>query len=113
MASRYSRRRDDGIVEYSDSLADLEASTVREGEAAVRGSFALIGLLLGAVVTYGLLKHYAQDWPKVIRFIALLAGACSSALVFARVAIALRMMIRIALAVSILGGIGYLVWKVL
>lgn len=70
-------------------------------------------LLLGAVVTYGLLKHYAPDWPKVMRFIALSAGACSSAFIFSRFAIALRMMIGIAVAVSILGGIGYLVWKAL
>jgi hypothetical protein len=39
--------------------------------------------------------------------------ACSSAFIFSRFAIALRMMIGIAVAASTLGGIGYLVWKAL
>jgi hypothetical protein len=89
MARRYSRRRDDGIVEYSEWLEELEASAVRENEETLRGTFALIG------------------------FLALFAGACSSAFIFARLAVALRKMFAIALAVGVLGGIGYLVWKVL
>lgn len=111
MARRYSRRRVDGIVEYSESLDELEASAVREGEQALRGTYRLIGLLLGAAGTYVLLKLYGADWPKITRFIALLVGACSGAFVFARLAVALRMMLSIAVAVAVLGGIGYLVWK--
>ena len=111
MARRYSRRRVDGIVEYSESLGELEASAVHEDEQALRGTFRLIGLLLGAAATYGLVKLYGADWPKLVRFIAVLVGACSVAFVFGRLAIALRMMLSIAIAVAALGGIGYLVWK--
>jgi hypothetical protein len=94
-------------------LEELEASAVRENEEILRGTFALIGFLLGAVATYGLLKLYAADWSKVVRFIALFAGACSSAFIFARLAVALRKMFAIALTVGVPGGIGYFVWKVL
>lgn len=85
----------------------------REDEEALRGTFALVGLLLGGVATYGLIELYAPDWPKLIRFVAVLAGACSSAVVFASLAVALRMMFVIAIAMGVLGGIGYLLWKVL
>jgi hypothetical protein len=111
MARRFSRRRVEGIVEYSESLDELEASAVREDEQALRGTFRLIGLLLGAAGTYGLVKLYGADWPKLVRFIAVLVGACSVAFVFARLAVALRMMLSVAVALVVLGGIGYLVWK--
>ena len=113
MAKRFSRMRDDGIVETSDSLSELAASAVRESDAAARSTFALIGLFLGGIVTYVLVNHYAPDWPKVMRFSMLLVGACSSAFIFSRLALALRMVVGIAVGVSILGGIGYLVWKAL
>jgi hypothetical protein len=70
------------MVEYSESLDELEASAVREDEQALRGTFRVIGLLLGAAGTYGLLKLYGADWPKIIRFIAVLVGAYSGAFVF-------------------------------
>ncbi len=113
MAKRYGRRRVDGIFEYSESVEDLEASAVREDREALRGSFALVGLLLGGVVTYGLVNHHAPDWPKIIRFISVLAGGCLSAYVFASLAVLLRMMLFIVTAIGVLGGIGYLVWKLL
>ena len=113
MARRYSRRRVDGIVEYSESLEEIEASAAREDEESLRGRWALIGLLPGAVATYGLVKLHAPDWPKIIRFIVVFVGACSSAFIFARLAVALRMVFAIAIAMGILGGIGYLVWKAL
>ena len=111
MARRFSRRRADGVVEYSDSLDELEASAVREEEQALRRTFRVIGLLLGAAGTYALVKRYGPDSPKFIRFIAVLLGACSGAFVFARLAVALHMMLSVAIAVAVLGGIGYLVWK--
>lgn len=111
MARRFSRRRVDGIVEYSESLDELEASAVREDEQALRGTFRLIGVLLGAAGTYGLVKLYGADWPKLVRFIAVLVGACSAAFVFARLAVALRMMLSVAIALVVFSGIGYLVWK--
>ena len=110
MARRFSRRRVDGLVEYSASLDELEASAAREDQA-LRGPFRLIGLLLGAAGAYGLVKLCGADWPKLLRFIAVLIGACSVAFVFARLAVALRTMLSIAIAVAVLGGIGYLVWK--
>ena len=111
MARRYSRRRVDGIVEYSESLGELEASAVHEDEQALRGAFRLVGLLLGAAVTYGLVKLYGADWPKLVRFIAVFVGSCLVAFVFARLAVPLRMILSIATTVAVLGGIGYLVWK--
>lgn len=111
MARRFSRRRVDGIVEYSESLDELEASAVREDEQTLRGAFRMIGLVLGAAGTYGLVKLYGADWPKLVRFTAVLIGASSVAFVFARLAVALRMMLSTAIAVAALGGIGYLVWK--
>lgn len=111
MARRFSRRRVDGIVEYSESVDELEASAVREDEQALRRTFRLIGLLLGAAGTYGLVKHYGTDWPKLVRFIAVSVGACTAAFVFARLAVALRMMLSLVIAAAVLGGIGYLLWK--
>lgn len=64
MARRYSRRRVDGIVEYSESPEELEASAAREGEESLRGRWALIGLLLGAVATYGLVNSMPQTGPR-------------------------------------------------
>ena len=113
MGRRYSRRRGDGIVEYSESLEDLANSAVREREEGLRATFGLVGFLLGAILTYGLLKEYTSAWPKAVRFIALLVGASSSAFVFARLAVALRMMLSIAITASILGGLGYLLWRLL
>jgi hypothetical protein len=113
VAKRYGRRRVDGVFEYSDSIEELDASAIREDEESLRGTFALIGLLLGAVVTYGLVGLYVPDWPKAIRFASILAGGCLSAVIFASLAVLLRRMLVIVVTMGVLGGLGYLLWRLL
>ena len=113
MAKRYGRRRVDGVFEYSDSMEELEVSAIRENEESLRGIFALIGLLLGAVGAYGLVDLYVPGWPKVIRFASILAGGCLSAVIFASLAVLLRRVFVTALAIGVLGGLGYLLWQIL
>ena len=68
MAMRYSRRRADGLVEYSDSKEQLAASASQESEDSRQGCFALVGLVLGALVTLIFLHVHAMgcgSWPPV------------------------------------------------
>lgn len=113
VAKRYGRRRVDGVFEYSDSIEELEASAIREDEESLRRTFALLGLVIGAVFTYGLVDFYAPEWPKALRFAAILAGASLSAVVFASLAVLLRKMLVIALTMGFLGGLGYVLWRLL
>lgn len=113
MANRYGRRNVDGIFEYADSREELEASADREDREALQGSFALAGLLLGLVLTYGLVEQFVPEWPKIARFAAVLVGGCSSAFILMKLAVLLRAIFSIAIALGILGGLGYIVWKLL
>lgn len=58
-----------GSTRIHRMLEELQASAVREHAEVLRGTFGLIGLLLGALATYGLLGLYASEWPLPSRFL--------------------------------------------
>ncbi len=113
MAKRHGRRRIDGIFEYSDSRREIETSAIREDEESLRDTLAVLGIMLGTLMTCGLVGHYAPDWPKTLRFASILAGGNLCGYLCAINAFLIQKMFATALSLGVIGGAGYLLWKLL
>jgi hypothetical protein len=111
--NRYGRRRADGIFEYSDSLEEIESSAIREDEEYLSEVLALVGFVIGAVAMYWLVGRHIPDWPKVLRFLSISAGACLTAFICGRTAVLLRQLFQVFFTVAVFGGLGLLVWRLL
>jgi CHASE2 domain-containing sensor protein len=111
VSKRYGRRRVDGLFEYSDSIEELEMAAARDNRAFLKETVAMLSFVLGTVVTYGFVGHYAPEWPKAIRFISILAGACSSAFICTNIAVQLKAIIAAIFTLGALSGIVYVLWR--
>lgn len=80
---RYSRRRADGLVEYSDSKEQLAASASQESQDSREGCFALAGLVLGALVALAFLHAHTLGLPRFVRFLVVIAAGVGCALALA------------------------------
>jgi hypothetical protein len=99
------------MFEYADSIEELARAAAREDEVFLKQTLALIGFVLGALMTYGLVDRYTPDWPKILRFGSFVAGSCVSAFISASVAVWLRASFVIGFTVSVLAGVAYLLWR--
>jgi hypothetical protein len=111
--NRYGRRRVDGIFEYSDSLEEIESSAIRDNDEHLSEVLALVGFVIGAVVMYWLVGQHAPDWPKVLRFLSISAGACLTAFICGRTAVLWRQLFQLFFTAVVFGGIGLLLWRLL
>jgi len=113
MAMRYSRRRADGLVEYSDSKEQLAASASQESEDSRQGCFALVGLVLGALVTLIFLHAHAMGLPRFVRLLLIIAAGVGCAFVLAGSATWIARLFWFAVGLAVLTGIGLLIWRAL
>lgn len=81
---RYSRRRADGLVEYSDSKEQL-------------------------ALAY--LHAHTMGLPRVVRFVLVIAAGAGCAFVLARSATWIARLFWFAVGLGVLTGIGFLIWK--
>ena len=113
MTMRYSRRRADGITEYSDSAERLAAASDRELDAQAQGCFTVVGLVFGVVVALLLLHSYGNSWPKVVRFSLVIAAGIGGALFLRRWAGVIALLVGLVLALGLLAGVAGLIWSAL
>jgi hypothetical protein len=113
MTMRYSRRRADGITEYSDSAERLAAASDRELDAQAQGCFTVVGLVSGFVVALLLLHSYGNSWPKVVRFSLVIAAGIGGALLLRRWAGVIALLVGLVLALGLLAGVAGLIWSAL
>jgi hypothetical protein len=113
MAMRYSRRGPDGITEYSDSKELLESRTALDEQEHLAGCFAVVGLILGALATFVLLHFHAKSLPKIVRFALVIVAGFASAALLAKSATWIVRVLLFALGLTVLTGIGALIWKAL
>ncbi len=112
MGTRYGRRADDGTMEYHDSKESLLRAARQETSASNAALFGIIGFLAGGVAVYILmLKTGLMEWPKWIRFSAIIAGSGLGAYVLAKLADMILMAIVILITISVVLGVGHAVWK--
>jgi hypothetical protein len=114
MGTRYGRRADDGTMEYHDSKESLLRAAQLETSSSNAALFGIIGFLTGGVAVYVLmLKTGLMDWPKWIRFTAIIAGSGAGAYVLAKLADMIVKVIVILIAITIVLGIGHALWQAL
>lgn len=109
--TRYSRRRDDGVVEYHASEEELQEAAWREARRKHRTYGAVLGAIAGAVLAGVWIEASAAAyWPKWLRFACLLAAAGIGGVILARLATILfgilSLLILGVIAIVILG----LIW---
>jgi prolipoprotein diacylglyceryltransferase len=120
MATRYSKRQHDGTVEYYDSRAELEAANppvsmgnvVKGFAGAFNPLFAVIGFLVGGIVALWWVAQM-DTWPTWIRFGSVVAAATVVGYLAGKIGNALFMLAVALTGASIVGGIGYLIWRAL
>lgn len=112
MGTRFGRRNADGVYEYHDSKESLIAAKRREESDGRSFLFGVIGLLVGGVFAYvAFLKFGGADWPKFIRFTGVILGAVFGAYVLAKFADFIWNILLFVVGMSILFGIGSVIWK--
>ncbi len=112
MSTRYSRRAANGTIEYHDNKESLIRAEHDENSEARAGLFGLVGLLVGALLTYvAFSKLGGMEWPKWIRFTGIILGAVTGAYALAKYADLIWNLILTAIMVAIVFGIGAAIWK--
>lgn len=112
MGTRYSRRAVDGTIEYHDNKESLIRAEHSDNSQARAGLFGLIGLLIGATLTYvAFHKLGGMELPKWIRFTGILLGAGTGAFALARFADLLWNLILTIITIAIVFGIGAAIWR--
>jgi len=112
--TRFSRRRDDGVVEYHASEESLQDAARREAERSHRFFGALLGTIGGGLFAYLSIKHsIAVDWPKWARFVYVVTIAGLAAAVISRLATLLLIVLSLLITGTFVAVIVGLVWKAL
>jgi hypothetical protein len=81
VVKRYGRRRLNGMMEYSDNYEELMASHRREGAELQAIVFGIIGLIVGGVLAYLLMRQMQVD-SRLIRWASVIVGAVITKTVF-------------------------------
>ncbi|ERJ17496.1 hypothetical protein SSPSH_003708 [Salinisphaera shabanensis E1L3A] len=111
MAKRYSRRRNDGTVEYYDSPEEAQAARRNDFYEDIAARFLLAGFLLGGILAYVSIDVFGFSyWPKAAQFGWVVAGAVGCAAVSAALSKILYKILITLLAIGIVFGIGMLLW---
>ena len=70
--------------------------------------------LIGAIAA-GILIHKGmpEEWPKELRFIAIIGGGYGIGFLMGLLAPIVRIIVMVSLGLGIVGGLGYLLWSVI
>lgn len=111
MGTRFGRRLADGTTEYFDSRQQLDAAVEQERKEGEKALFGFLGVVVGGVGTYALIGSAGADqWPKLLRFLAVLSGAGVTSYVLMKLSSALMAIFSFLLGSAVLVGIGALIW---
>lgn len=113
MGTRYGRRSAGGGYEYHDSKESLLAAANEEARHSRAAFFGFIGLIAGGFLGYLCIQHAGGiDWPKPLRFAAVIAGGVGMAGLMAWLADAIWYTIVAVLMLAALWLIGSFVWDI-